>query len=327
MQAHKYILFFYFFIFSCEKNTLLPVESGDLSYVSLCSDKELLNTISVLSFNKLSTTSLNSVTELIEHLDPDIIGLQESYEMGLDIADRFNYCYYGNNKNSTAVLSKFPIQGINYMQSRIILNDSLYINFFNVHLTAYPYQPYDIRDTLITTESQAIYQAEQTRGEELDFLKSSINNLASNMPTIVVGDFNEPSHLDWISGAENPERFQIIGYDFIVDWPISNAMNAMNFIDAYREIYDNPILSPGYTWTPNISLNEVNDRIDFIYYYPRHDSVAVSHNFNQGLYDFNVFEISLESVYVVGPDYFSDIVIDNYESDHRGVFAVFNLDY
>ena len=313
MQIHKYILFFYFFIFSCEKNTLTPIQSGDFSYVSLCSDKELLNTISVLSFNKLNTTSLNSVAELIEYLDPDIIGLQESYEMGLDIADRFNYCYYGNDKNSTAVLSKFPIQGMNYMQSRIILNDSLYINLFNVHFTAFPYQPYDIRDTLVTTASQAIYQARQTRGEELDFLKSLINDSGSNMPTIVTGDFNEPSHLDWIVGAENPERFQINGNDFTVDWPISNEMKEMNFIDAYREKYDNPIISPGYTWTPNISLDEVNDRIDFIYYLPR--------------YDYNVFKISLESVFVVGPDQFSDILIDNYESDHRGVFAVFNLDY
>lgn len=318
MRIHKYIIFFYLFIFSCERNIVSSVESDDLSYVSLCNDKDFLNTLSVLSFNKLSTTSLNSVAEVIEHLDPDIIGLQEAYDMGLDIADRFNYCYYGNTKNSTAVLSKYPIQGINYMQSKIILNDSLYINFFNLHLNAYPYQPYDIRDTIITTEAQAIYQAQQTRGDEVDLLKSLILESMNPMPTIVTGDFNEPSHLDWVVGAQNPQNFQINGDDFIVNWPTSHLMSDMDFIDSYREKYNNPVESPGYTWTPNISLNEVNDRIDFIYYRPSYDLSII---------DDNILGISLASVYVIGPDQFSNIIIDNYESDHRGVFAIFNIDY
>ena len=75
-------------------------------------------TLSVLSFNRMSGTSLNSISEVIESTDPDIIGLQESYNMGLKIANRFDYCYYGDDYNSTAILSKYPIEFVNEIYFR-----------------------------------------------------------------------------------------------------------------------------------------------------------------------------------------------------------------
>ena len=55
--------------------------------------------------------------------------------------------------------------------------------------------------------------------------------------------------------------------------------------------------------SPNISLGEVHDRIDFIY----HDN-----------------QMNIESVSLIGPDNLSDVLILDYESDHRAVFSVFN---
>ena len=75
-------------------------------------------------------------------------------------------------------------------------------------------------------------------------------------------------------------------------------------VDAYRKFFSNPIQYPGFTWTPIQSNNEVHDRIDFIYY--------------SG-------EIELQEIFLVGPDYLSDIVIDYYESDHRAILAKFKL--
>ncbi|MBL31901.1 MAG: hypothetical protein CMP62_04170 [Flavobacteriales bacterium] len=309
MSMYKYVIFFSILLFSCEKNNSISMDLDSQIYLSLCDNFIPGNTISVLSFNRLSTSSLNSISDVIDVVDPDIIGLQESYEIGLEIADRFDYCFYGNSNASTAILSKYPIEGINDMQSRIIFNDSIYLNFFNVHLTAFPYQPYDIRDLLITTESQAIYQANQTRSAELLSLISLVEEVknTSTMPIILTGDFNEPSHLDWIFGAENPLYFAIDSSHFTVDWPTSNKIHDLGFIDSYRHIYNNPIVHPGYTWTPYTTLNEVHDRIDFIYYYPLDDL------------------ITLESVDIVGPDSQSTILIENYESDHRGLLSVFNI--
>ena len=90
MTMYKYLIFFSFFLFSCEKTNSIAIESNNSIEISLC-DGELLDySMSILSFNRLSTTSLNSVTEIIDIINPDIIALQESYEMGLKIADRFN---------------------------------------------------------------------------------------------------------------------------------------------------------------------------------------------------------------------------------------------
>ena len=62
--------------------------------LSFCGQTEFANSeLSILSFNRLNTTSINSVSKVVETLTPSIIGLQESYELGLQIADRFNYCF------------------------------------------------------------------------------------------------------------------------------------------------------------------------------------------------------------------------------------------
>ena len=71
-------------------------------------------------------------SQVIEELQPDIIGLQESYEMGIHIADRFNYCYSGNINESTAIFSKYPIEvisDINQLTSKpdvLVASDVLY---------------------------------------------------------------------------------------------------------------------------------------------------------------------------------------------------------
>ena len=136
-------------------------------------------------------------------------------------------------------------------------------------------------------------------------LISLIDDINDDMPIVVAGDFNEPSHLDWITRAENPSRFQNnqLG-NFVVDWPASNKMINMGFVDAYRDFFSNPIAKPGYTWTPNYSVDEVHDRIDFIYY--------KNH-------------INLESILLVGPDELSDVILYDYESDHRAILAKFQF--
>ena len=307
MTSYKYFLLFFVFFICCEKSNYLT-NTGQYN-LSLCNDTELITErISVLSFNRLNGTSIHSVSQVIDLLQPDIIGLQESYDAGIELADRFNYCFYGDNTSSVAILSKYPFEVINDSQFKIIMNDDLFINFFNIHLPAYPYQPYDIRDTLITTELQAIHQAEQTRGTQVNELINLVDNINNQMPIVIVGDFNEPSHLDWVIGAANPMQFQFNNQllPFTVDWPTSKKMLDAGFSDAYRVLFNNPIDYPGYTWTTNYSINEVHDRIDFIYY-------------NEGLI--------LDSLFLGGPDDVSSIIVPGYESDHRALFSIFTLPF
>ena len=304
MFMKKTILFIIssFLILGCEDNNI----NIDQRYIELCGDVQLQKSdFSVLSFNRLNNTSLNSVSAVIDQVNPDIIGLQESYEIGKQIADRYNYCFFGSDGMSTAYLSRFPIEVINDTHIKIELSADKAINFMNVHLKAFPYQPYDIRDTLITTDSQAIHQAEQTRGANVDVLVDNINLVIKNEPLIICGDFNEPSHLDWVENAENPVRFLINNNQFTVDWPTSNKIANVGMKDSYRELFSSPVQFPGYTWTPQISNDEVYDRIDMIY-----------HN---SLLNVNDFKI-------IGPDDQSDIKLIDFESDHRAVYAIFSFD-
>ena len=83
----------------CQKTDYITSD-GQLD-LQLCNGEEFdQSTLSVLSFNRLGGTSFNSVSQVLETLDPDVIGLQESYEIGVELADRFNYCFYGSDNKS-----------------------------------------------------------------------------------------------------------------------------------------------------------------------------------------------------------------------------------
>lgn len=74
------------------------------------------------------------------------------------------------------------------------------------------------------------------------------------------GDFNEPSHRDWVEANKNL-------YDhngMVIPWTVTTLLEDAGFIDSYREIYlthspipgftypsDNPLKTPEkLTWAP-----------------------------------------------------------------------------
>ena len=89
------------------------------------------------------------------------------------------------------------------------------------------------------------------------------------------GDFNEPSHLDWIEKTKN-----LYDHNGVVfEWPNTKSLEKAGFIDAYRHLFPNPLTHPGFTypadnrqadlkklaWSPDADDRE---RIDYIFYYP-----------------------------------------------------------
>ena len=83
----------------------------DYRQSNLCgNENRYTGELTVLTFNRLDQTSLNSVIRLIQDLNPDIIGLQESYGIGLDVASSVDYCSDGSEDGSTAFLYKYEIE-------------------------------------------------------------------------------------------------------------------------------------------------------------------------------------------------------------------------
>ena len=134
--------------------------------------------------------------------------------------------------------------------------------------------------------------------------------LASGEPVFLVGDFNEPSHLDWTQEAANAG----LNFGMKVNWPTSRAVANAGLVDAFRQLRPDEIGDRGETWTPGypapiLDPDEVHDRIDFVYYYAGQRHAAVS---AQVLgYDAN--------------DGNTDIGIQPYPSDHRAVVVEFEI--
>lgn len=107
------------------------------------------------------------------------------------------------------------------------------------------------------------------------FLDWAEKDRANNHIVILGGDFNEPSHLDWIESTKHLYDRQ----GLVVPWTVSVMLAAYGYKDTYREVYPDPLTHPGTTYPSDNPLAEPNklswvpdaderERIDFIYYAP-----------------------------------------------------------
>ena len=133
--------------------------------------------------------------------------------------------------------------------------------------------------------------------------------LGSGSPVFLTGDFNEPSHLDWTQAAANAG----LHFGKKVDWPTSEAVAHAGLLDSFRQLRPDVINDRGNTWTPGspaptLDPNEVQDRIDFVYYSGP-----------------NVTPVSAKTLGYNASDGSTDIAIQPYPSDHRAVVTQFSL--
>lgn len=273
---------------------------------------EEFDELKVMTFNVLYSVD-NAVTlKVLRETAPDVIGFQEiSTDKLSDLAATLKYYHHHFPKTSanmsnqdTGILSRFPIVRLLTDGVVVQVNKQLQVAVFTVHLSPYPYEPYDFRDGVITTSEQAVASASQTRLPEIEPVIDQIETmLAENIPVFVTGDFNEPSHFDWNSTtADNNLHF-----GKIVSWPVSNVIVNARLMDAYRIEFPNAANFPGNTWTPIRTPNEVYDRIDIIY-----------HSANDAYF---LNDIRL----VGGPLDGSGISVEGYASDHFAVLATYTL--
>jgi exodeoxyribonuclease III len=138
----------------------------------------------------------------------------------------------------------------------------------------------------------------------VDLLKFDLGAAGPADLSLITGDFNEPSFRDW-----SVEAAAAGVHPMAVDWPFTRAFGDLGFVDVFRQQHPDPLLKPGFTWSPQITadtLSDDRDRIDFI--------------FARGV------GIEIESAHIVDePGPWSDIVIDRFPSDRRAVIATITL--
>ena len=266
---------------------------------------------------------LSQTAKVIQSAKADIVGIQETRSPRGDTLEDLAKLLGWNHDMGSCIVTRYEIVehfkgGKDYkggIKVKIASNKHAYV--FNLHLPSHPYQPYQLLGirpkwhkhtnniTFIKTEAETIDWAQKARGKDVAKLLKQIKGLPDkDAPVFVVGDFNEPSHLDWTEAAAKAGRHPIK-----VAYPTSTEMTKAGFSDSYRTIYPDEMKHPGYTWSSFYKFDDPtthHDRIDFVYFKGK--------------------GIKLTEVKIVGENQKdADIVISPYPSDHRAVVADFRL--
>jgi endonuclease/exonuclease/phosphatase family metal-dependent hydrolase len=285
--------------------------------------------LSVVTFNVWGAgsnegKSIAETVAVLKVLNADVLALQETRSesdvciaedcdpsrasVASDLGEALGYFVFEQTAENdalwaNAVLSRHPIVGALPQELGAIIDvDGEEIAVFNVHLTDYPYQPYQLTGIaygsapFLNSEEAAVASAERARGAVVDNLLEAASDVGDRL-TFICGDFNEPSHLDWTENAVHVGRIPLA-----VSFPTSKKLEKAGFEDAYRSSRTGEISHPGLTWTPTASLEdekEHHDRIDFVYVKGHKEIISA--------------DIAGEA------ERAADIVVAPWPSDHRAV--------
>ena len=253
---------------------------------------------------------LSQSAKMIELAQADIVGLQEIGDNVPKLAEILGWNHSGPFLTRYEIveqvngIGKRPWYGI-----KVKLPSGQHAYAFNAHLPNPPNQAYQLLGLKggyrvypkIDTEEEAIAGAKKARGKYISRLLKLIKSFAvTEDPIFVVGDFNEPSHLDWTEAAAKAGH-----HPMKVAFPTSLMMAEAGFSDAYRTVHPDEVAKPGLTWSPVYEPAHPDHhfmRIDYVYFK------------GKGL--------KVTDAKIVGEDKeHADIVVSPYPSDHRAVVA------
>lgn len=257
---------------------------------------------------------LSQSAKLIEMAKADIVGLQEIGDNGPKLAELLGW------KHGSSFLTRYEIvdqaRGIGkrpWFGIKVKMPSGKHAYAFNAHLPNPPNQAYQLLGLKggyrsypkIHTEEEAIAGAKKARGKYIDRLLKLVKSFVdTDDPIFVVGDFNEPSHLDWTEAAAKAGH-----HPMKVAFPTSQRMVEAGFTDSYRTIHPDEVARPGLTWSP-VHEPAHHDhhlmRIDYVYFKGK--------------------GVEVTDAKIVGEDKeHAGIVVSPYPSDHRAVVATFTV--
>ena len=109
----------------------------------------------------------------------------------------------------------------------------------NEHLPSDPYGPYLVRDG--KSLRQVLRNERSTRMPAARAALRGVRPaLDAGIPTLLTGDFNAPSYLDWTPATVGTRN----GLRYPVAWPVSRAFAAAGFQDSYRVVHPDPVANP-----------------------------------------------------------------------------------
>lgn len=168
------------------------------------------------------------------------------------------------------------------------------------------------------------YNAKSTRVDQINAFLDAVKEETS--PVILMGDFNEPSHLDWTEPAS--QRFDHNGV--VINWPSTYALYQNGFTDAYRNYFPDEMTHPGITWpsfahgkgtTSWTPLSDERDRIDYIFY--KGNGITTSDATLVGPKESYAFDKTV-TTYTDNDNFVGDTL--EWPSDHKAVMVTLTLE-
>jgi hypothetical protein len=235
--------------------------------------------------------TLDQVAAAIRASGADVVGLEEATMNTCPLAQKLGW----HCSPRTQIISRYPIidpPGANGLYVFVEPLPGRVVAVSDVHLPADPYGPYELRDG--ATVAQVLQLENDLRVPDIEDELDGLPPLAARgIPVFLTGDFNTPSHLDAAHGVE---------------WPVSKALTNAGFRDSFRVVHPDPVAKPGFTWTPGSPEGEkveVHDRIDWVL------SMGAT--------------ATASKVVGEGGNPNTDIAVDPWPSDHRGVVSTFDV--
>lgn len=290
--------------------------------------------LTVMSFNiwgggANEQKDVSETAAAIRAAGADIIGIQETkpepdvcdaddcvptgQSVAKQLAEALGFHYYDQAKTNpalwaNAIISRYPIgkPTDNDLGAEIDVNGRK-VYAFNIHLTDFPYQPYQLLGIdygpapFLKTANEAVAAATKARGPALDLVMKDMKQAEGADAVFLFGDFNEPSHRDWTDAAVKAGH-----QPMAVKYPSALKIEQeAGMTDLLRAAYPDEVAKPAFTWTPTsepTAKDDHHDRIDYV--------------FGRGP------KLETLSVSVVGekkPE--ADIVLTPWPADHRAVVA------
>ena len=275
--------------------------------------KTIDETVAVM---KASGADIIAAIETVPEPDPCGAGIQNCQagdaSRAKDLAAALGYYYHEFKHNSDVhwadmILSKYPFGAETPSGAGVEIDvKGRKVVAYAMNLNDAPDQPYQLLNIeygdfpYLKTAEEAVKAASDTRGPGLAEVLADLAAENDAAAQFVMGDFNEPSNLDWTAKAVAAGL-----QPMVVAWPFAKGLADAGLTDSFRAMYPGEVAKHGITWTPTTEANDPDDhhdRIDFIFV-----GGAGAKVLSAGI----VGEKSPEA----------DLVVTPWPTDHRATFA------
>lgn len=219
---------------------------------------------------------------VIRSTKPDVVLLQESYDiegerpkLGAWLAQELGWNQWQGESAHLCVLTPLKIKAEFFHHAwhgvGARLTDEMGRSFitWSIWIDWRAYLTEELRDNPEMSDAELL-AAEDVRSSRLPQAKAIIAHLdeaghrSADIPVLVGGDWNTPSHLDWTK-----DTARIFKHRRDLPLPVSLAMHDAGFTDTFRTVHPNPVQRPGLTWSPMFRESDGKEtgfeRIDRLY--------------------------------------------------------------